>query len=67
MTLISMIATISKPFMSVLPADIEESIALGVRNLKRFSVSVPEFAWHLQALEQIEIARKHRASRADAV
>ncbi|KAG9256282.1 uncharacterized protein F5Z01DRAFT_649773 [Emericellopsis atlantica] len=63
MTLILMIATVSRPFASVLPADIEESIVLGVRDLKRFSLSVPEFAWHLQVLEKIEVARRNRASR----
>ncbi|KAI6780842.1 oleate-activated transcription factor 1 [Emericellopsis cladophorae] len=63
MTLISMIATVSRPFVSVLPADIEESIVLGVRNLKRFSLGVPEFAWHLQVLEEIEVARQNRKCR----
>lgn len=57
MTIILIVATVSPLFKDNLPLDIEESIYLGVRNLRRFSVSVEEFKWHLAVLEHLESAR----------
>lgn len=65
MTIILMVATVSPLFSEILPIDIEESIFLGMRNLRRFGASVSEFSWHLQVLERIETARKDRLSRMD--
>lgn len=63
MTIILMVATVSPLFVDIIPADIEESIYLGVQNLRRFSVSVEEFHWHLQVLEYLELARRGQADQ----
>ena len=63
MVAILMVSTVCVPFCDVLPADIEEAIFLGIRNLKRFGVSVKEFEWHLDVLERLDIARKARINR----
>lgn len=63
MTMILIVATVSPLFQDVLPIDVEESIASGVRNLKRFSMSVREFAWHLEVLERLDTSRRIRLGR----
>lgn len=65
MTIILMVATVSPLFRDILPADIEDSIYLGVQNLRRFNVSVEEFRWHLGVLEHLELARRTRSGKAD--
>ncbi|KAH7411086.1 hypothetical protein BKA64DRAFT_373122 [Cadophora sp. MPI-SDFR-AT-0126] len=60
MVIILMIATISPQFQQIIPADIDEVIISGQQNLKRFSLSVTEFEWHLQKLEELDRARKVR-------
>lgn len=64
MTIILMVATVSPLYASILPAGIEESIYLGVQNLRRFSISVEEFEWHLEVLDLLETARRKRAAQA---
>lgn len=60
MTMILMVATISPLFRDILPIDVEESIASGVRNMRRFSMSVQEFTWHIDVLERLDTARRLR-------
>ncbi|PVH82098.1 hypothetical protein DL98DRAFT_530530 [Cadophora sp. DSE1049] len=60
MVTILMISTSSPQFQQIIPADIEEVIVAGQQNLKRFSLSVREFDWHLQELEKLDRARKAR-------
>ncbi|KAK0120787.1 hypothetical protein ONS96_010989 [Cadophora gregata f. sp. sojae] len=60
MVIILMITTSSPQFQQVIPADIEEVIIAGQQNLKRFSLSVKEFEWHLQELQKLDRARKAR-------
>ena len=60
MVIILMITTSSPQFQKVIPADIEEVIIAGQQNLKRFSMSVREFEWHLQELAKLDRARKAR-------
>jgi len=55
-----MITTSSPQFQEVIPADIEEVIIAGQQNLKRFSLSVREFEWHLRELAKLDRARKAR-------
>ena len=55
-----MITTSSPQFQEVIPADIEEVIIAGQQNLKRFSMSVREFEWHLRELAKLDRARKAR-------
>lgn len=66
MTIILMVATISPLFDGILPLDTEESIILGVRNLKRFHTSVREFSWHLLVLERLEGARQRQRTTGTA-
>ncbi|KAE9368400.1 hypothetical protein N431DRAFT_347452, partial [Stipitochalara longipes BDJ] len=58
MVIILMIATICPSFQSILPHDIEDVIAAGQRNLRRFSCSVKEFEWHIAELDRLDQARK---------
>ena len=60
MVIILMITTSSPQFQEVIPADIEEVIIAGQQNLKRFSMSVREFEWHLRELAKLDRARKAR-------
>lgn len=60
MGIILMITTSSPQFQEVIPADIEEVIIAGQQNLKRFSLSVREFEWHLRELAKLDRARKAR-------
>ena len=60
MVIILMITTSSPQFQEVIPADIEEVIIAGQQNLKRFSLSVREFEWHLRELAKLDRARKAR-------
>lgn len=54
------VATLYPVFRHVLPADAERAIWTGKRNLQRFGVSVAEFAWHIDLLERIDAACRHR-------
>lgn len=60
MTIILMVATLTPTFSEIQPDNVEESICTGIRNLRRFSRSVKEFAWHVQTLERLDLARKQR-------
>lgn len=60
MVAILMVASVCAPFRDMLPTDIEEAIFLGMRNLKRFGVSVKEFAWHVDVLARLDVSRKAR-------
>lgn len=64
MAIILIVATVSPLFQDILPIDVEESIASGVRNLRRFSMSVREFSWHLEVLERLDTARRVRLGSA---
>lgn len=64
MAMILIVATVSPLFQDILPIDVEESIASGVRNLRRFSMSVREFSWHLEVLERLDAARRVRLGSA---
>ncbi|KAG7134632.1 hypothetical protein HYQ45_007439 [Verticillium longisporum] len=54
MVIILRVATMCRVFCDILPAEIERAIVVGGRNLRRFSGSVKEFAWHLGVLEKLE-------------
>ncbi|KAL2859394.1 hypothetical protein BJX68DRAFT_261835 [Aspergillus pseudodeflectus] len=53
------VATICPHFTSIIPDNIEEVIATGMRNLRRFSVSIKEFRWHLGFLEEMHQSCGH--------
>lgn len=52
--LILKVVGMHEAFRDVLPQGVEEAIAMGKRNLQRFSLSIREFEWHLQLLAQLE-------------
>ncbi|OAQ69169.1 C6 finger domain-containing protein [Pochonia chlamydosporia 170] len=52
--LILKVVGMHEAFRDVLPQGVEEAIAMGKRNLLRFSLSIREFEWHLQLLAQLE-------------
>ncbi|KAL6410986.1 C6 finger domain-containing protein [Ilyonectria robusta] len=54
------VATLYPIFRHVLPDDVEHVIWTGKRNLQRFSISIGEFAWHLELLERLDSSCKHR-------
>lgn len=54
MTIILRVATKLSVFSNILPPDIEEIIALGKQNLRRFRVSIAEFEWHLSVLDALD-------------
>jgi len=54
--IILMIATMCPSFQSILPYDIENIIAAGQANLRRFSRSVKEFEWHTVELDKLDQA-----------
>jgi hypothetical protein len=60
MIIILMIATKCPSFQSILPHDIEEVIAAGQQNLRRFSHSIKEFEWHIAELDRLDRARRIR-------
>lgn len=58
MTMILMVASVSPIFQHILPTGVEDAISSGFRILRRFSVSVREFTWHLKVLERLDTARR---------
>ncbi|KAF6811084.1 C6 finger domain-containing protein [Colletotrichum musicola] len=60
MVIILRVATMCPVFRDILPADIEKAMFVGTRNLRRFSISVKEFEWHLGVLERLEASCKNR-------
>ncbi|TDZ16675.1 Citrinin biosynthesis transcriptional activator ctnR [Colletotrichum orbiculare MAFF 240422] len=60
MVIILRVATMCPVFRDILPADIEQAIFVGTRNMRRFSLSVGEFEWHLGVLERMEMSCKNR-------
>jgi hypothetical protein len=48
------VATTCSVFNNILLPDTEIVIATGKRNLRRFSVSIPEFQWHIEVLEALD-------------
>ncbi|KAF6802046.1 C6 finger domain-containing protein, partial [Colletotrichum sojae] len=60
MVIILRVATMCPVFRDILPADIEQAMFGGTRNLRRFSISVKEFEWHLGVLERLEASCKNR-------
>lgn len=62
MVTILRVATMCPVFKESLPEDIEGAMFVGKRNLRRFSISVKEFEWHLSVLERLEASCKNRMS-----
>jgi hypothetical protein len=62
MVIILRVATTCAVFNNILLADTEDVIAIGKRNLRRFSVSIPEFRWHLDVLEALDKACQDEAN-----
>lgn len=60
MVMILRIATFCDVLREILPGDIEETILVGKRNLRKFGVSVGEFGWHLEVLEKLDAACRER-------
>ncbi|KAF4446828.1 C6 finger domain-containing [Fusarium albosuccineum] len=60
MTMILRIATFCHVLREILPGDIEETILVEKRNLRKFGVSVGEFNWHLDVLEKLDAACRQR-------
>jgi hypothetical protein len=60
MVMILRIATVCDVLREILPGDIEETILVGKRNLRKFGVSVGEFGWHLEVLEKLDAACRER-------
>ncbi|KAK6213091.1 hypothetical protein QIS74_09093 [Colletotrichum tabaci] len=60
MVVILRVATMCAVFREILPPDIEQAMFVGTRNLRRFSISVREFEWHLGVLDRLEAACKNR-------
>ncbi|KAL3291087.1 C6 finger domain-containing protein [Colletotrichum asianum] len=59
MVMILRVATVCPVSHDALPSDIEQAIFIGKRNLRRFSISVTEFQWHLGVLERLEASCKN--------
>lgn len=53
-----MIATATPEFQNILPEDIETVICMGQQNIRRYSVNVKEFEWHIRELEKINSGRR---------
>lgn len=62
MVIILRVATMCPVFRDILPDDIEGAMFVGTRNLRRFSISVKEFEWHLSILERLAESCKNRMS-----
>ncbi|TDZ60843.1 Citrinin biosynthesis transcriptional activator ctnR [Colletotrichum trifolii] len=60
MVIILRVATMCPVFQDILPADIEQAIFVGTRNMRRFSLSAGEFEWHLGVLERMDMSCKIR-------
>ncbi|KXH26607.1 hypothetical protein CSIM01_02908 [Colletotrichum simmondsii] len=58
MVTILRVATMCPVFKEILPEDIEGAMFVGTRNLRRFSISVKEFEWHLSVLERLAASCK---------
>ncbi|KAI1455853.1 hypothetical protein F4805DRAFT_468439 [Annulohypoxylon moriforme] len=54
MVMILRVCTRCKIFAGILPDNVDEVIYLGKRNLRRFSINIREFEWHLNILEKLE-------------
>ncbi|KAH6662927.1 hypothetical protein F5X68DRAFT_178041 [Plectosphaerella plurivora] len=58
------VATIYPIFRHVLPDHVEDVIAAGKRNMRRFSLSIGEFGWHLDLLGNLDVAcNQYNANR----
>ncbi|KAH6695538.1 hypothetical protein F5X68DRAFT_266897 [Plectosphaerella plurivora] len=56
MVIILRVASVCPPLQAAMPGEIEDVISTGKRNLKRFSGSVREFRWHMEVLDQLDLA-----------
>jgi len=57
MVIILMISTTVPLFYPLLPTKIEDIIAMGRQNVRRFSTCIKEFRWHDAELEKLDKAR----------
>ncbi|KAK1712440.1 hypothetical protein BDP67DRAFT_517395 [Colletotrichum lupini] len=62
MVTILRVATMCPVFKEILPEDIEGAMFVGTRNLRRFSISVRGFEWHLSVLERLAASCRNRMS-----
>lgn len=56
MVIILRVASVCPPLQELIPDDVENVIRVGKRNLRRFGVSVKEFRWHSEVLDELDAA-----------